>query len=134
MLSIQVKVNVADRLLELTLRKRKGCVDGKPQDNGGRFLFTNKKCKAVSREAWRQTFAQLGGYCNGKNPVPHSARMTGARYWIRAGLSLETVAGPGARKDLQTLTYYLGAAPITRGMRQGLDNTIGPHGQGENWE
>ena len=56
----------------------------------------------------------------GSVPKPHSARISGARYWTRMGLSLETTASIGAWSDAKTLKHYIGAAVMTMRIKKEL--------------
>jgi len=148
LLKSQVEVNEEERLVKISLRKRKGTVDARPHlinlvcccglaplcpycltkllkdkrtEEPGTLFFVNAKNKAISREALRQTYARLGMYAaSGHTPLPHSGRISGARLWTRLGLTLETTAAIGGWADIKTLKYYVGAAILTRRMRREL--------------
>ena len=79
---------------------------------GGRHFFVNKFGGPVSSRGLAQTFAALHPqFLRFKNLVarPHSARLSGARMWLRLGASLDTTATIGCWSDIRTLKYYAGS-------------------------
>jgi len=154
----QFKVDVKARIVELELRCRKNAIDGRPHHImlsctcgmapvcpyclgkgymdrrlkfGGDQLFINNRALPISRRALAQTYNELELYSKGAAPKPHSARISGARYWTRMGLSLETTASIGAWSDIKTLKHYIGAAVLT--MRMSMELVVLVHRGSKSW-
>ena len=159
MLKEQLTLDRQEKTVNLELRKRKGVIDAKPHhivlscickwtnicpycvaENymekraqfGGRYLFINLQQGPVSRTAYSNTFKVWAKYTDGVVPRPHSCRVTGARHWIRLGLSLDTTASIGAWADIKTLKYYVGAAVMTMRVNKELAGSQVPTVELEN--
>ena len=147
MLLEQLEVNEDEKTVSLELRKRKGVVDAKPHHVvlgcicewtavcpycvthqylkrrrlfAGKYLFINGGGGPVSRTGLLNTYKNFTEYACSQVPRPHSSRVTGAREWVRLGVSLETTASIGAWTDVKTLKYYVGAAVMSMRVKKEL--------------
>ena len=153
----QVKINNEFRQLEVEMRQRKNRHDGRAHDvvlictcgrtticafclmskylelrscRPGRHVFINNDAKAVSRTAHAKMCQRMVAFAKneGATPRPHSCRITGSRYWVRMGLSLQTVAVIGCWSNLEVLKHYVGAALLSRRMKRELEDEAGRSG------
>ena len=89
----------------------------------GQHFFCTWQGWALSARAVASAFGDLPlATLRGRGPArPHSARVTGSRFWISQGLSLDEVACLGLWSDQRTLLHYLGAAAQILKLQLGLE-------------
>jgi len=149
-----VKVKEKERTVSITLHVRKANQEGRPKEvelpcvcektqicpfciakkfeermkekwkvDGG--YFVNVAGRQVSQRALRLTFGELGRQQRLQRVArPHSARLSGARFWYRQNASLTTICSIGDWADERTLKYYLGAMVKIAKLKQEIAETL----------
>ena len=144
LLTLQLQLDVKEKQVMLELRRRKTCQEGTPfriplgclchwtqacpycscrlflkkrKSLGGKFLFVNRFGGPVTARGLARTFAALSDKFlrhKGAEARPHSARLSGARFWLRPGASLDTTATIGCWSDIRTLKSYAGSEVLAQ--------------------
>ena len=91
---------------------------------GGKFLFVNEVGTSVSARGVRKHFEALGQMQGlARFARAHSARVSGARWWLRTGASTESISEIGDWSDVRTLKHYLGSLVMIQRLQKELNGS-----------